>query len=413
MRRALEIARRGTGRVSPNPLVGAVLTDASGHVLAEGHHARFGGIHAERALLARIGCGRRVPKDAIFYVTLEPCVHHGKTPPCVDALLEFGIQRFVVAVRDPDLRTAGRGIRGLRAAGREVRVGLLREEARGLNPAFFLANEAGRARVTLKIASSLDGKLADFAGRSRWITGPRARGEVARLRGACDAVVVGSGTVEVDDPRLRSHSAELAAGRIVIASRLDIDPDCRLARIWRRESGRSSRGAEGASASDGAIGNWVPRPKGSPGRARWVRRPRLIVATASPSKRRRELFHQRGWEIWDLPDQSGGKVDLMALAHRSAAEGLMDLLVEPGPRLASGFLMDGPVDRILLFIAPMILGGSRGWTADLPARALGRAIRAAVLGAPRFHGPDLALEIVSRNGSALGTISTTAGRQIR
>ncbi len=413
MRAAIEVARRGEGRTSPNPCVGALLVDRRGRPIAEGWHARFGSHHAERVLLEHVG-GRRIPSDAVLYLTLEPCAHRGKTPPCVDALLESSIRRFVIASRDPDPRRAGRGIRALRAAGREVRVGLLRDDARELNRPFFLAMEEGRARVTLKIASTLDGQLADEDGRSKWITGPSARREVARLREASDAVVVGSGTVETDDPRLHTRSRSRAPSRIVIAGRLDFDPDCRLARIWRAERGRR-RERQGVR-----LGNWVGittgsrvGPKGAAPRTgsngtvsrtgsngthppgRWIRSPRLIVATADEAPRRRDPFLRRGWEVWPIPDRSGRAVDLTGLARKACEEGLLDLLVEPGPRLASAFVETGPVDRILLFLAPAILGGGRGWTSSMTALPLPRAMRGAIVGPPAVHGPDVLIEFVN------------------
>lgn len=392
MREALDLAGRGIGLASPNPMVGALLVDGKGQKLAAGYHSRFGGLHAERRLLSVMGDGRLISRNAILYLTLEPCAHQGKTPPCVDALIASRIRHFVIATADPDPRTAGRGIRALRAAGRDVRVGLLRSEAREMNAPFFLAQEEGRARVTLKIASTLDGRIADFTGRSRWITGADSRREVARLRDACDAIVVGSGTVDADDPRLRSYSAHRSPSRIVISSRLDFDPDCRLARIWRKEeSSRFCRDLDQAGPRF-VQGNWIGRPWGRRGGTRWSRRPRLIAVTAHPKEDRIAGFRSRGWEIWEHPDRLG-RVDLRAVSRRAKEEGLTDLLVEPGPRLASGFLQSGPVDRILLFLAPTVLGGSRGWTADLPPLPLSRIVRGAILGPPRLHGGDIQIAI--------------------
>jgi diaminohydroxyphosphoribosylaminopyrimidine deaminase/5-amino-6-(5-phosphoribosylamino)uracil reductase len=399
MREALALAHRGIGLASPNPMVGALLVDGRGSRIAEGYHPRFGAVHAERLLLSRLADRGAVPRGAVLYLTLEPCAHQGKTPPCVDALLASPIQRFVIATPDPDPRTAGRGIRALRAAGRDVRVGLLRAEARDLNEAFFIANEEGRARVVLKIAATLDGKLADSTGRSKWITGPPSRREVARLRDACDAIVIGSGTVVADDPRLLSHSTARSSSRIVVSSRLDFDPDCRLARIWRAEGGIGTPHDRRHDEREGSLiqGNWAGRRSDRSGAVRWRRRSRLIVATARPKEALLGDFRRRGWEIWEIPDRSG-RVDLRSLARRAGREGLRDLLVEPGPRLASGFLQSGPVDRILLFVAPSILGGEKGWTADLPPRPLGRILRGSLQGLPRIHGRDLMIAFTPTTG---------------
>jgi diaminohydroxyphosphoribosylaminopyrimidine deaminase / 5-amino-6-(5-phosphoribosylamino)uracil reductase len=394
MARALALASRGAGSTSPNPMVGAVL--ASGEeIIAEGYHARFGGPHAERRLLASLAAsGRRVPRDSVLFLTLEPCTYEGKTPPCTQALLPSPIRRVVVAAHDPNPIVTGRGLRALRAAGWEVRSGLLAEDAERLIRPFTLARQHGRAMVTLKIASTLDGMLADFRGRSRWITGALARGVVGRMRTTADAIVVGRGTVEDDDPRLGPGILPgRSPGRIVIDSRLSIDPDCRLARIWRREVAGSSVGA------GRVIGNWVAAPaKGN--RVRYDRRPRLIIATARPPARKQSAFERLGWEVWDLPNRRG-RVDLPALARRSAREGLIDLLVEPGPELVGGFLQSGPVDRVVLFVAPMILGGDRGWGGHLNPRPLPRALKPRLSGSPVRVGDDLLLHLEGPGGRPL------------
>jgi diaminohydroxyphosphoribosylaminopyrimidine deaminase / 5-amino-6-(5-phosphoribosylamino)uracil reductase len=393
MARALGLAVRGLGTTSPNPMVGAVLA-SGGRVLAEGHHSRFGGPHAERRLLAALTAGRtRVPSGSVLYLTLEPCTYHGKTPPCVDALIASPIRRAVVAARDPNPIVTGRGLRLLRRAGWEVRSGLMAEEARRLNLPFLLSQRQGRARITLKIASTLDGALADHRGFSRWITGVEARRAVGTMRAAADAIVVGRGTVDTDDPRLRTRAGrEKSPSRIVIDSRLAIDPGCRLARVWHAET------AGGGPAAP-AIGNWVGAP-GRGGGIRWIRRPRLIVATSRPSAGRGAAFVRLGWEVWRLPDRSGG-VDLLALAGRAAREGLIDLLVEPGPLLAGSFLDQGPVDRIALFLAPKILGGDRGWSARMTPRALSRALLPHPAEAPIRLGGDLLLRLEGPRGRAL------------
>jgi diaminohydroxyphosphoribosylaminopyrimidine deaminase/5-amino-6-(5-phosphoribosylamino)uracil reductase len=389
MRRALDLASRGCGSVSPNPPVGAVLVKG-GRILAEGFHHRFGHPHAERNLFASLP-RTGIPRGAVLYLTLEPCTYEGKTPACVDLLLDSPIRRFVIAMRDPNPKVRGRGIRRLVADGRDVRVGLLQEEAERLAAPFSLSQKAGRARVTLKMAVTLDGRLADAQGRSRWLSGPVSRTAVGSLRGLADAIVVGRGTVVADDPRLRSEGPpERAVSRIVLSSSLDFDPACRLARIWRRET--AYRGAP-----DGALraGNWAGLPAG--GRTRWVRAPRLIVATGESSGRRIRRFREFGWEIWRLPEAARG-VDLTRFAQHAAAEGLIDLLVEPGPTLSASFLDAGPADRILFFIAPMILGGGMGWADRLAPLPLAKAIRTAFAGVAAPRGKDMFVVVEGPRG---------------
>ncbi len=393
MRRALDLASRGCGSVSPNPPVGAVLIQDD-RILAEGFHRRFGGLHAERNLFATLR-NSRISRGAVLYLTLEPCTFEGKTPACIDLLLDSPVRRFVISMRDPNPRVRGRGVRRLREDGREVRLGLLQKEAEQLAAPFSLSQKAKRARITLKLAATLDGKLADAWGRSRWITGPASRNAVSGLRSRADAIVVGRGTVESDDPRLRSQGLSArAVSRIVLASSLDFDPECRLARIWRRETPASN-----LLPDTPRKGNWgvSPTRRGAVG---WTRAPRLIAATCDASPRRRQRFRQRGWEIWDLP-RSGRGVDLAGFARRASKEGLIDLLVEPGPTLAASFLESGPVDRVLLFLAPMILGGGMGWSDRLPPRALRQAIRAALTAGPERHGDDLFVTLEGPRGSAI------------
>ncbi|MBD3162165.1 MAG: bifunctional diaminohydroxyphosphoribosylaminopyrimidine deaminase/5-amino-6-(5-phosphoribosylamino)uracil reductase RibD [Candidatus Eisenbacteria bacterium] len=391
MARALAVARRGEGATSPNPKVGAVLAVAD-RILAEGWHRRFGAAHAERHLLARWG-GGKIPTDAVLYVTLEPCAHTGKTGPCAERLLDTSIQRFVVAIRDPNPRVRGRGIRRLRHAGREVRVGLLGREARALNHAYLLSHREGRASITVKLATSLDGRLADAWGGSQWITGPVARNEGIRRRRVADAIVVGRGTADRDDPRLDARGgARSSPSRILLDASLRSDPACRMARLWRAEI------APLADYEGTSRGNWIP-PRRAGGI--WRRRPRLIAAAAAaPPARRAARFRNAGWEIWELPARDG-RIDADALAVRAGREGLLDLLVEAGPTLAASLLETGPVDRLLLFLAPLILGGPAGWTATLPPRRITRPIRGRPLADPVRIGGDLLWEIAGPRGEPL------------
>src|SRR5436309_11161627 len=198
MRRALRLAERGRGATRPNPIVGAVVV-SGGRVVGEGWHRAAGLPHAEALALARAGARAG---GGTLYVTLEPCAHHGRTPPCVDAIVAAGIRRCVVAMRDPHRIVNGRGLRRLRSSGVRVVTGVLGNEARQMLAGYVRAHERGLPRVTWKVATTLDGKVADGRGRSRWITGPAARAEVHRIRAAADAIVIGSGTARADDPRL-------------------------------------------------------------------------------------------------------------------------------------------------------------------------------------------------------------------
>ncbi|MFH1572012.1 MAG: bifunctional diaminohydroxyphosphoribosylaminopyrimidine deaminase/5-amino-6-(5-phosphoribosylamino)uracil reductase RibD, partial [Gemmatimonadota bacterium] len=222
MRRALRLAERGRGQVSPNPLVGAVVTRGSA-VVGEGAHRHFGQAHAETEALARAGSAAR---GATLYVTLEPCAHHGHTPPCADAVVAAGVARVVCALQDPDPRVAGRGLERLRAAGIAVEVGLCQAAAEEQNAAFLKHRHTGRPLVLLKLGQSLDGRIATRTGASRWITGEAARRHAHRWRSWVDAVAVGAGTVLADDPRL---NVRLVRGRdprpLVVDGRLRVSPE--------------------------------------------------------------------------------------------------------------------------------------------------------------------------------------------
>lgn len=324
LRRALVLARRGQGRVTPNPLVGAVVV-RNGRVVGEGWHRRFGGAHAEVEALARAG---RKARGATIYVTLEPCAHHGKTPPCTDAIRAAGVTRVVAAMRDPNPRVAGGGARKLARAGLGVRVGLLEAEARALNPGFVSAAERGRAHVTLKLAASLDGCVATAGGDSRWITGPLARKEAHRLRAAHDGVVVGGRTVRTDDPELTvRHVRGVDPARIVLDPRLESSPEAR----------------------------WLTRATAR----------RIIVTTRRATAARRLRFAAAGAEVWDAPEDRRGGVSLSWFVRRAASEGVLSLLVEGGGRLAGAFLSAGLVDRLALFTGPLLLGDGRRFSAGL------------------------------------------------
>ena len=336
MTRALELAALGAGLTAPNPVVGAVLV-RDGQAVGEGSHLRAGGPHAEAAALAAAGPRAR---GATCYVTLEPCAHHGRTPPCADALVAAGVARVVVACPDPDPRVDGRGIGRLRAAGVEVVTGVAEPAARALNRAFLHRVTTGRPHVTLKAAMTLDGKIAAVDGESRWITGEAARAHAHRLRFESDAILVGLGTVLADDPQLTVRGPDLPAKeplRVVADSRLRVPAGARL-----------------FTAGDPA---------------------RAIVACAAPAPAGpAAALRARGARVLELP-ADGGRVELRALLSELAQLDVLGVLVEGGAELAGGLLDAGLVDRVAFFVAPRLLGGR---SAPGPVGGSGRALKAAV-----------------------------------
>ncbi|MGC9530600.1 MAG: bifunctional diaminohydroxyphosphoribosylaminopyrimidine deaminase/5-amino-6-(5-phosphoribosylamino)uracil reductase RibD [Candidatus Bipolaricaulaceae bacterium] len=314
MRRALDLARLGEGYTRPNPLVGAVVV-ADGRVVAEGHHAGYGGPHAEAVALERAGDRA---KGADLYVNLEPCAHQGMTPPCTDRILAAGVRRVIVATRDPNPLVNGRGVARLRAAGISVVEGVLKEEATRLNEIFFHWIATGRPLVALKLALSLDGKIASRTGAARWITGPEARREGHRLRRRHAAVVVGIGTVLADDPELTVRQVPGPSPVRVV-----LDTHARL------------------PAGANVLSPHAP----------------TVVATGPgvPARRRQELA-ARGAEVWELPSD-GERVALPALLQRLGERGMDSVLVEGGGEVAWSFLSQGLVNKLYLLYAPLILGG--------------------------------------------------------
>lgn len=316
MRRALELARQGEGYTRPNPLVGAVLVKG-GRVIAEGHHARYGGPHAEAVALARAG---EAARRADLYVNLEPCVDFPgkKTPSCTEAIIAAGVGRVVVACRDPNPHVAGKGIERLRAAGIEVVEGILAEEARELNEIFFHWITTGRPFVSLKLALSLDGRIATRTGDSRWITGPEARRRVHELRRRHAAVLVGINTALADDPRLTVREVPGPQPlRMVLDSQGRLPPSARIL------------SGEGRTA---------------------------VVTTAAMPQRVEAALRENGAAVWRLPARAG-RVDIVALLAKLGEEGIDSLLVEGGGEVAWSFLSQGLVQKLYLFYGPLIIGG--------------------------------------------------------
>jgi diaminohydroxyphosphoribosylaminopyrimidine deaminase/5-amino-6-(5-phosphoribosylamino)uracil reductase len=336
MGRALELAARGRGLTSPNPMVGAVVV-ADGQVVGEGFHGGAGGPHAEIVALGAAGARAR---GATLYVTLEPCNHQGRTPPCVPAVVAAGVVRVVGAARDPNPRVPGGGAEALRVAGITVSLGVLDEAARDLNRAFFTAMRRLRPHVTLKAAMTLDGKIAAHDGGSRWITGPEARAEAHRLRSEADAVVVGIGTALADDPAL----------------------DVRLERPWPREPWRVVVDSRARLPVGARL-----ITAGTPARA-------LIAVTDAAPAERVAALEATGATVLTCKD-AGGRVDLADLAVRLHALDVIAMLVEGGAELNAGFLAAELVDRVAVFVAPRLLGGA---TAPTPLGGPGRSLAEAV-----------------------------------
>ncbi|MEE3296104.1 MAG: bifunctional diaminohydroxyphosphoribosylaminopyrimidine deaminase/5-amino-6-(5-phosphoribosylamino)uracil reductase RibD [Planctomycetota bacterium] len=319
MAEALELALGGLESVSPNPLVGAVVV-RGGKVIGRGFHRGFGRPHAEREALRAAGNAR----GADLYVTLEPCAHHGKTPPCCEAVLEAGIKRVFFSASDPNPETRGKGPRLLRKAGVEVRGGLLRKEALSQNAPYFFWRDKGRPWVVLKWAMSLDGKIATAGGESQWITGAKARARGHSLRRRVDAVLVGTETVLADDPLLTPRPA---GGRAPL--RVILDRRGRLPMKLKLLS-----------------------PPRVAGRGR-----RLYVSVpGANSVRRLGELERRGVETLLLPSAAAG-LDLGLLLAELAKLEVTQLLVEGGARLAGAFLRDALVQEIAAFVAPKIIGG--------------------------------------------------------
>lgn len=322
MRQALVRARGASGRTFPNPAVGAVVFSGR-RILGRGATRPGGRPHAEVVALdaARVRYGARALRGASIAVTLEPCSHTGVSGPCVEQVLDAGIANVFVGVRDPNPRVNGRGLRKLRAAGLHVEIGLRERECREQHRGFLSVCAKGRPFVSLKLASSLDGRIATSTGESKWITGPEARRVGHRLRERSDAIMVGSGTALADDPALTARRGDRVVHRPV-----RIVADSKL------------RTPEGAALMRGAAGTT------------W-----MLCDRTAPAKRKRGL-EAAGARILEVRRHAGG-LDLVSALERLATEGLTTVLVEGGGRLAAGLLQAGLVDELHWFAAPVLLGG--------------------------------------------------------
>ncbi|WP_435799722.1 bifunctional diaminohydroxyphosphoribosylaminopyrimidine deaminase/5-amino-6-(5-phosphoribosylamino)uracil reductase RibD [Streptomyces goshikiensis] len=349
MRRAIELAARGLGSTSPNPVVGCVITDARGTVVGEGWHQRAGGPHAEVHALRAAGPAAR---GGTAYVTLEPCNHTGRTGPCAQALIEAGVTRVVYAVSDPNPQASGGGAT-LRAAGIATEAGLLEQEAEEGNAAWLTSVRRGRPHVLWKYAATLDGRIAAADGTSRWISSPESRADVHRLRAEADAVVVGSGTLRADDPHLavRGRPGTDPADqplRVVLDTRATVRPGARV------------------------LDDAAP----------------TLIAVAEDA----DTGHLPGVDLVRLPADANG-ISVHALLAELHRRGVRSVLLEGGPTLAGAFVAAGAVDKVVGYLAPVLLGAGRTALGDAGIDTIADALRLRITETVRI-GPDLRVTAV-------------------
>lgn len=320
---ALALAKKGMGRVNPNPMVGAVIAK-EGKLIGQGFHERYGGPHAERNALRNC---KENPEGAVLYVTLEPCCHYGKTPPCTEAIIKSGIKKVVTACSDPNPEVAGKGIDTLRTAGIEVVTGILREECERLNEVFFHCIQKNTPFVVMKYAMTMDGKIAAACGDSKWITGEEARENVHLDRGRYSSIMVGVRTVIKDNPLL---TCRMSGGRNPIRIVCDTNLYTPLEAAVVELAGKAGQG-------------------------------KTIIATSCKDKEKQEKFKQRGCEIIVLPKENG-HIDLKLLMKELWARGINSVFLEGGGTLNFSALQEGIVNKIQTYIAPKILGGEKAKT---------------------------------------------------
>lgn len=350
MARALHLAEQGLWTTTPNPRVGCVLV-RDGRVIGEGWHRRAGEAHAEVEALYAANAAGETARGATAYVTLEPCSHHGRTPPCADALQAAGVVRVVAAMEDPNPRVAGQGLARLRAAGVLVESGLLSAAAHELNIGFVSRMTRGRPWLRLKLAASLDGRTALNNGISQWITGPAARQDGHRWRARACAILSGIGTVREDDPQLnvRGLDTERQPFRVIVDSRLEISPEAKLLR-------------------DG----------------------KALIAAAVDAPEKTALLGARGAEVISLAGH-GGKIDLSALLAELARRGVNEVHAEAGFKLNGSLLRAGLVDELLLYLAPCLIGDAARGMFNLPELESLGAKRLLAIKDARMVGEDLRL----------------------
>lgn len=315
MARALQLALRGAGHTRPNPMVGAVLVK-DGRIIGEGWHKQYGGPHAEVNAFAS---ATEDPEGATLYVSLEPCSHYGKAPPCADLIIRKKVARVVAALEDPNPLVSGRGFRKLRANGIRVTVGVLAEEARHINDVFLTYVTRKRPFVLYKAAMSLDGKIACHTGESQWISSEKSREEVQRLRGILSGIMVGAGTVIADNPRLTCRMEEYEnPARIIVDGKLRVPLESRIF----HEPGRN-----------------------------------IILTTSEASPEKKKALENLGVELIEADSEEPGKVDLKSAMLALGIKGIDGILLEGGPTLAASALEAGIIDAVRFYIAQKIIGG--------------------------------------------------------
>ena len=320
MRLALSLAKKGEGKVSPNPMVGAVLVK-NGKLIAKGYHRYFGGPHAEVEAIQR---AKDKARGCTLYVTLEPCSHYGKTPPCTQAIIRAGIRRVVIATLDPNPINSGRGVQELKKAGIETELGVCEEEATKVNEAFFKFMKKKIPFVVVKVASSLDGKIATSKGESKWITGQKAREFAHRLRDKMDAILVGINTVISDDPSLLAPSKDSLA-RVILDSKLRIPLNSKILKNQDKAD-------------------------------------TFIFTTSKADRQKLCELKSRGIKVAIVKEDQDGRVDLEEVLKKLASLEIMILLVEGGGKVIGSFFDKGLVDKLFLFLAPRIIGGRNSLT---------------------------------------------------
>jgi len=316
IKKTIKLAEKGCGRVSPNPMVGAIITQ-NGEIIGKGYHKKFGHEHAE---VVAINSAKKNVTGGTLFVNLEPCCHHGKQPPCVEAIVDSGIKKVVVGTSDPNPAVNGKGVQFLRNHGIDVEIGILEKESKELNAAFFKYTRTGQPFISLKIAQTLDGRIATASGESKWITSSDSRKYVHKMRAQNDVVLVGLGTVLKDDPGL---SVRLVKGvnpkRVVLDSELRLPLDAKL-------------------LSDNHIEKTI------------------IATTSKASPEKVKQIRDRGATVLKIAGDNNGQVNLLKLMKKLGQEGIISVLVEGGAKVFSSFLKAKLVDKLFIFIAPKILG---------------------------------------------------------
>ncbi len=392
MKLAVELALHGIGHTSPNPLVGAVIVK-NNKIIGQGYHARYGDLHAERAALA--ACTES-PEDATIYVTLEPCCHHGKQPPCTDAILESGIRRVIIGSRDPNPLVSGKGSRILQEHGVEVIEDFMREECDAINPIFFHYIQTGRPYVTLKYAMTMDGRIATRTGASRWITGEKARENVHKDRNRHAAILVGIGTVLADDPLL---NCRIEGGRdpvrVICDTKLRIPLDSQIVRTAKDIPTILAVGADFLPKDwEQTVNDKEFAAKGNADNPARVDSDQVNLNPVIPSQSTSlpEALTSAGIRILPLPLRDGYP-DLQALMEALGKEKIDSVLIEGGSQIAWSALSAGIVNKIQTYIAPKIFGSQHapgpvgGAGVKLPAEAF-------ALGTPEITmlGDDILIE---------------------